>query len=161
MGTCYYGVCHDCKEYIDLDKFYGWNPGHRSIADIDKEDLAEWFSGSWVYRSMRLHYFIGLHNGHRIAVVDEHSWEGWADKHPDHIAVWKEIAPWPHQSETASDMIDFTDPKAGRLVIKTKFGDITLDVRRDGVNCFRFAGAETAANRIDTLLLPATKRAEG
>lgn len=150
MGTCYYGVCHDCKEYIDLDKFYSWSAykGENSdYADLDKEDLNEYKNNYFIYRSLRLHFFMAKHPGHRIEVMTEHNdifYEG---------SGYKQVYPWPSKGRDAIEVLDFTDPKAGRLIVRTKYGDIYLDVRNDGINCFRFVKGV----RKDTLLLKAPK----
>ena len=93
MGTCYYGVCHDCRQFVDLDKFYGWAPW-RDWADLDKEDLDK-FKGGWIYRSMRLHFFLHLHNGHRVGVYTEHDIERFEPKELQHGSLfpptWKEV----------------------------------------------------------------------
>lgn len=144
MGTIYYGACHDCKVQINLDKFYSWYGYESELNQIDKETLDDFKSDGFIYRTLRLHYFIGKHQGHRLGVYTEHD-----------DLNYKEVYPWPIVKEGAVDEIDFTDPKASRLIVKTKHGDIFLDIRPDGVNCFRFVG-----NRLDTLLLPAKKKQE-
>jgi hypothetical protein len=123
MGTTYYGICHDCREFIDLDKFYGWNVvgAGREYADIDKEDLSR-FNAGWVYRSLRLHFFLARHDGHRLSVRTEHAFEGWLAITEDKEKPWKEVAPWPQSHDEATETIDFSDPKAGRLFVKTVFG---------------------------------------
>ena len=151
MGTIYYGVCHDCKQYIDLDKFYSWSAypaDDHDYADIDQETLQEYHNDGFIYRSLRLHFFMTRHRGHRIGVYTEHEiFDRLIEEE------YEQVYPWPGAGEKQADIIDFTDPKADRLVIKTVHGDIFLDVRSDGINCFRFINGE----RVDTLVLPFKK----
>ncbi len=143
MGICYYCVCHDCKEYIDLDKFYSWSAysdDDSGYADIDKEDFDDYKNDGFIYRSLRLHYFIAKHPGHRIEVLTENHFE------TDNL---KEVYPWPSLGIEGYDEIDFTDPKSGRIVIKTSIGNIFIDKKSDGINCFRTVGGK----RVDTMLL--------
>lgn len=146
MGLCYDGVCHDCKERIDLDKFYSFSSWRiDAYADIEKENLDEYKNDGFIYRSLRLHFFMEQHPGHRIQVLTENN-----DTHDK----YKEVYPWPLPGSTRSDVIDFTDPKVGRVVINTKYGFLCLDVRRDGVNVWtRLKGV----GRVDTLVVPADK----
>lgn len=145
MGTLLYGVCHDCREFIDLGKFYSWFRYASSDYDynsIERENLHDYFKEGWVYRTLRLHVFIAHHKGHRLGVYSEYELEALEGE-------YTEVAPEPGGTESAQDSIDFTDPNAGRLIVRTKFGDIFLDVHDDGVNCFRFVDGE----RIDTKIL--------
>lgn len=137
MGTTYYGYCDDCRVKIDLDRFYSWSAysEDREVADIEKENLSEYANEGWIYRSIRLHWFIDKHNGHRQGVCTEHDFERDA---------YEETGKWPRSGATTGETIDWTDPKAGRLVIRSKYGDIYLDYLPAGpsqkatVNCFRF-----------------------
>jgi hypothetical protein len=157
MGTTTYGLCHECKNYVDLDKFYSFATcTSGGYADIDKETLDEFIQEhdtGWVYRSMRLQYFLKAHTDHRVGVHTEHDIEqfGWYDG--DNNGGWVEQFPWPHKTygEGVTDGVDFTDPKAERLVINTKHGDVYLDVRTDGVNCWSMSGGP----RRDFLIIPA------
>ncbi|MCP3685397.1 MAG: hypothetical protein GY861_22325 [bacterium] len=145
MGTCYYGICKDCKEFIALDKFYSWCPW-KTEADIEREDIDEYKNdGSFIYRSFRLHYFMNKHNGHRIGVYTERHVDDDGD-----FENYKEVCPWPEKGRKTYDEIDLTDPKFGRAKIKTSIGDLMIDKRKDGINCFFFV----ANKRIDTLILP-------
>ena len=158
MGTMWYVRCLDCKEYMDLDKFYSFVAYRQDwcgYASIDKENLDDYKNDGFIYRSLRLHFFIDQHRGHRIAVENKHEAEDWLDVAGDQ-QEYRQVFPWPAPGNEAQDVIDFTDPKAGRLIIKTRFGDIFMDHRNDGVNCFRFVDGE----RIDTLLLPKQERTE-
>ena len=146
MGTTYYGACHDCKQKIDLDNFYSWYGNTEELTSIDCEILANFHNDGFIYRALRLHFFIGKHNGHKLGVYIE-------DTHgiDDYVLVY----PWPRQKEDQVAEIDFTDPKASRLIIKTKFGNIVIDVRGKDVNCFRFKNnIESSDKRVDTVLLP-------
>src|SRR3989304_4557702 len=131
MGTIYYVACDDSKIRADLDKFYSWSAylsEDSDYADLDRESLDEYKEGFWVYRALRLHFFLAHHQFHRVGVTTEHN---------DSRMEYKEVMPWPAKLEGQCDEIDFTDPKADRLIIKTKYGEIFLDVREDGLNCFR------------------------
>jgi hypothetical protein len=141
MGICYYGVCLDCKEYIDLDKFYSFSPW-KSHADIDKENFDEYKTDSYIYRSLRLQWFISQHDGHRLSVGTEHELDIFGND-------YKEVFPWPSMGEHARDEIDLTDPKFGSVVLKTKYGDIYINKMGNRLSCFRFVKGK----RIDTLLL--------
>ena len=146
MGTVYYGACHDCEQKIDLDKFYSWYGYTDELTSIDHESLADFHNDGFIYRTLRLHFFIGKHNGHRLGVYTEHE---------SNIEEYTQVYPWPHGQEDQVDEIDFTDTKAGRLIIKTKFGKVFIDIRKEDVNCFRFKhGIESADSRVDTVLLP-------
>ena len=158
MGTIYYCLCHDCRNYIDLDKFYSFAAykddewGSKGYADIDKEDL-ESYGPHFVYRTLRLQYFIYKHTDHRIGVHTEHDVEqfDWYTQDGDKPGCkWKEQFPWPSPGRDAHDTIDFTDPKAGRLIVNTRHGTVYLDVRSDGLNCFTFDSNE---KRTDTMLI--------
>lgn len=130
MSLLFYGVCLDCKEHIDLDKFYSWSAycGEDSgYADIDKEDLSN-YGEFFVYRSLRLHLFMEKHQGHRIGVYTNNEIE---------IGDTKEVFPWPGSGNTQDDTVDFSDPKAGRLTIKTRLGDVFIDDLGRYINCFR------------------------
>ena len=159
MGTIYYCLCHDCKAYVDLDKFYSFSCyeadvfGVRSHADIDKERLEE-FGAGFVYRSLRLQYFMRTHTDHRLGVHTEHDVEkfDWYDDEDD--IKWKEEIPWPRSGHGVDDTIDLTDPKVGRIVMKTRFGELYIDHRVDGLNCFRF---DADGKRVDVMLLEAKK----
>jgi hypothetical protein len=145
MSIEYFGVCHDCEEYIDLDKFYSWSSYSKDsdYADIDKENLDYYKNDGFIYRSLRLHFFMEKHPGHRIEVLD---WDKFYDSGKKDI--YKQVFHWPKAGDSQDDVIDFTDPKSGRLTIKTKHGELNIDIRSDGINCFR----------VDTLLLPNIKK---
>src|SRR5689334_2588295 len=83
MGTCYYGVCHDCKKTIDLGKFY-WGSAavyagrdeedHLSAKEV-RQTYENWFPKDerldgafrpWIFLA-----FIGKHAGHRIDFLIE------------------------------------------------------------------------------------------
>lgn len=66
MGTVYYGVCHDCKQYIDLDKFCSWG-----VLPLPDDDMDDFKTDDWIFRTLRLHAFIYAHNGHRIKICSE------------------------------------------------------------------------------------------
>jgi hypothetical protein len=141
MGTLYYGVCHDCKRYIELDKFYGW----RSYFDADHSsvevtDLDEYKTNSWIYSALRLHIFLNAHNGHRVGVYTEHQF--------DKIDEFVEQFPWPIGLKHLTERIEMA-PALDRLIIKTRLGEIYIDDTKNFVNCFRFVDGE----RVDTVLL--------
>lgn len=155
MGTTYYGYCDDCKTKIDLDKFYSWSAysDDREVADIEKENLDDFRNDGWIYRSLRLHWFMQKHDSHRQGVCTEHDLvrDGYAEQ-----------GKWPRAGNDSHDEIDWTDPKAGRLVIRTRYGEVFLDYlpassfsgvqepqNKGRVNCFRF----TRNGREDVLLL--------
>ena len=142
MGVIYYALCDDCREYINLDKFYSFCP-IRTIQDIEVEDLTEYGAG-FIYRSLRLHFFMSHHVAHRVGVYHE-------DDCATRRQHFTEVFHWPTGGETGTDSIDLRDRNAPRLVVRTAFGDVYLDTRNDGINCFRFVNGE----RVDTLLLPA------
>lgn len=150
MGVCYYGICHGCKQYIDLDKFYSFascEGAVEAIANLDKEDLAFYQQENFTYRSLRLFTFMHLHKGHCVEVQNEHDFFELREYEYD---KWKEVYPWPRPNSECLDLIHWDDPKAGRLIIRTRLGEITLDYLPQGINCFRFVNGE----RVDTLLLP-------
>lgn len=140
MGTYYYGVCHDCGRYIDLDKFYGWaaykNADH---CTIEKTELDDYKTNGWIYRALRLHIFLYTHNGHKVGVYDEHNID---------ICELKESFPWPVGLKDLTKKIDMS-PSVGRLIINTRFGEIVIDDRGHDINCFRFVDGK----RVDTKLL--------
>ena len=73
MGTDYYAICHDCKEYIDLYKFWKWWPLSESYGDLENEDFEQYKKDDrWIFSSLRLHLFMIHHRGHRIGVYSEH-----------------------------------------------------------------------------------------
>ncbi|KKL11933.1 hypothetical protein LCGC14_2540800 [marine sediment metagenome] len=72
MGTCYHGVCLDCKKFVHLDKYWDW-------AAYDKEcdkNLNDYKTDRWVSAAMTLHLFLDSHNGHRVGVYSDHEFEG-------------------------------------------------------------------------------------
>jgi hypothetical protein len=143
MGTLYYGVCKDCKRYIELDKFYSWSA--YSDADhltIDSTDLEEYKTDRWLYRALRLHIFLKAHNGHRVGVYTEHEFDVVDEKE------FVEQFPWPAGLKHLTEKIEMA-PSLDRLIIKTRLGDIYIDDTRNTVNCFRFVDGK----RVDTVLL--------
>ena len=160
MGVIYYGLCHDCKNYIDLDKFYSFAViDDASNADLCKENLDEYGDNKgFIFRSLRLQSFIKAHRDHRIGVHTEHTVEEfWYDR-DDAKDEWKEQMKWPMKAwgEGSQDGIDFTDPKAERLEVRTRLGTIYIDVRYDGVNCWTMDGGP----RRDWLILPVNPSAQ-
>jgi len=149
MGTCYYAVCHECKKYIDLDKFYGWATYNGADpCTIDKVDLADYKKDGWIYRALRLHIFLYAHNGHKLGVYSEHEAENVSSEHESERDKLEEQYPWPSGLKYLTEQIDMS-PSIGRLIITTRFGDIVIDDRGSDINCFRFVDGE----RIDTQLL--------
>lgn len=88
MGIVYFGICHDCKRYIDLDKFYSWagflvEPTETlnlyllpplypfPLLELQKIDNDFYKNDRFIHSSLRLHIFIALHNGHRLGVYTE------------------------------------------------------------------------------------------
>lgn len=141
MGTQYYGVCKDCKQYIALDKFYAWNAYHEADhSTIDNSDLEEFKNDAWIFRALRLHVFLAHHNGHRVGVLSEYDINNLDDL--------TEQFPWPEQFKYLVEQIDMR-PLVGRIVINTNFGEIYIDHRKNDVNCFRFIDGK----RVDTVLL--------
>jgi len=82
MGVWYKALCHDCREYIDLDKIPIW-PGYNEDCAalsfdemLNTGELAVSASEMFVFSSVRLHYFIYKHNGHRLSVLDfDKAWD--------------------------------------------------------------------------------------
>ena len=72
MGTCYHGVCLDCKKFIHLDKYWDW-AGYCEEYDTD---LSDYKTDRWVSAAMKLHIFLQLHNGHRLGIYSDHEFEG-------------------------------------------------------------------------------------
>ena len=62
-----------------------------------------------------------------------------------------EVCPWPGKRNESVETLDWSDPCSGRLVIKTNLGDIFLDKRDDGINCFCHT---EDGKRKDVLLFP-------
>ena len=140
MGTCYLGICHDCKQFIDLDKFYGWNAYQGADnSTIEKTELEDYKTDGWIYRAMRLHIFLYTHNGHRVGVYSEHE--------TDRDGL-QEQYPWPVGLKSLVERIDMV-PSIDRLIINTPFGEIIIDKRGKDINCFRFINGK----RVDTVLL--------
>lgn len=54
MGVIYWGSCHDCKECIDLDKFYDFGECPKDTNELPNVD-----------RTLRLFAFLKAHSGHR------------------------------------------------------------------------------------------------
>jgi hypothetical protein len=96
MGTLYYAVCHDCAEVLCLGKFWDWRTVRydtppdeleREIEEGIKElfdyfncddvgnvgDRAGRYRDEWIRCAAYVLGFLSVHNGHRIAIVDEHS----------------------------------------------------------------------------------------
>lgn len=140
MGTCYFGICHDCKQFIDLDKFYGWNAYQGADhATIEKTKLKDYKTDGWIYRAMRLHIFLYSHNGHRLGVYSGHE---------TNLEVLQEQYPWPAGLRSLVETIDMV-PSINRLIINTPWGEIFIDKRGKDINCFRFINGK----RVDTVLL--------
>lgn len=143
MGTCFAGLCHDCKESIDLDKFYSFC-AISCLADLEGEDLAD-YDESFVYRSLRLHLFMESHKGHRLGV--------YRDSDPEYeeaSETYKDTFPWPSNGKAPTDYIDLRDCKTPLVVLETRHGTLYIDHLPQGVNCFRF---DADGHRVDTLLL--------
>ncbi len=108
MSTIYFAVCHDCREYIDLDRlppFPAYVKGDCLI--IDDEDLeARVGDKAWVYKSMRLQFFHSEHRGHRQGVYNQHEWEGWLEEDGEHH--YKNVYHWPSKKEKTK-MSDATE----------------------------------------------------
>lgn len=83
MGMCWYGVCLDCRAWVDLDKF-SLAGAVSGSGEIDQEYAVEAAQASW-FRSARFIAFTMRHNGHRLHIATEHEmWDGgpepeWAD----------------------------------------------------------------------------------
>ena len=143
MGTCFAGLCHDCKESVDLDKFYSFCP-IRTLADLEVEDLSD-YGESFVYRSLRLHLFMEHHKGHRLGVYRD------SDAEYENAEDYEATFHWPEKGCVETDIIDLRDKKTPRVILQTMHGDLYIDNLGSGVNCFRFEDG----SRIDTLLLKA------
>ena len=148
MGTCYCCICHDCKKFIDLDKFYSWaalaNADH---SNLDNEDLEDYKTDMWIYKALRLQLFIHTHNGHRIEVGSEHHFDGFDNEtgyHPGYIEQY----PWPKGLRKFIEEIDMP-PSIDRIIINTHLGKLYIDNRKDDINCFRTINGK----RVDTKLL--------
>ena len=148
MGTCYKGACHDCEQYIDLEKFYSLCLPFSAV-DIQTEDLSEYYNEHFIYHTLRLHMFLGHHRGHRFGVYSEMEPSGQA------IEDYQETFAMPFKKHHPDDVIDLRDVNVPRITLQTRHGEVHLDTRPDGLNCFRFVGGE----RIDTLLLGAKEGA--
>ena len=144
MGTCYCCICHDCKKFIDLDKFYSWaalaNADH---SNLDNEDLEDYKTDGWIYRALRLQLFIHSHNGHKIEVCTEHYFDGLNDHDG-----YSEQYPWPKGLRKFTEEIDMP-PSIDRIIINTHLGKLYIDNRKDDINCFRSINGK----RVDTKLL--------
>jgi len=92
MGIVYYGVCHDCKKSVYLDKFY-WGAAAVSCGR-DGENVRDgylaWFSPEdppyHDFRPWLLLAFIGRHGGHRIEFLIEDSYydlDDYTEEWPD------------------------------------------------------------------------------
>ncbi len=77
MGLFYYAACRKCKEYIFLDKWYFWKPQatiENLLAEIESDlsfFIDEAIEKNWIRLSLRLHWFLGQHNGHPIWIGHE------------------------------------------------------------------------------------------
>ena len=141
MGTIYYGVCHDCKKFIDLGKFSDWRSYEDADhATIEKTSLEDYKTDHWICRTLRLHIFLYQHNGHRIGVYTEHDFDVQDD--------YTEQFPWPSGLRKLTEEIDMM-PSVDRVVINTPLGQIYIDNRKDDINCFRWIDGK----RVDTKLL--------
>lgn len=145
MGTCFAGLCHDCKEAVDLDKFYSFCP-ISSLADLEAEDLAE-YNESFIYRSLRLHLFMEAHKGHRLGVYRDSE-----SAYEEASETYTSTFPWPSKGQAQTDHIDLRDGKTPRVILQTRDGDLYIDRLPQGINCFRF---DANGKRVDTLLLEA------
>lgn len=85
MGTIYYGVCHDCKQYVDLDKFDSWG-----MPPVQGDDYSDEKNDDWIFRALRLHAFIFMHNGHKIGIYTDTDDNFYRDD-------FKEQWPWPSE----------------------------------------------------------------
>jgi hypothetical protein len=98
MGTWYFAACHDCREYVNLEKFVNWagyaNLGWtrtdaRAYIDTlfgaDRDDAFE--LRKWVKQSLALHMFMAAHNGHRLGVYAEAEWNPHEQPEKD----WREV----------------------------------------------------------------------
>ena len=70
MGTIMFAVCHDCKEYRDLDKYY------TAFYEVTNREEALKFSESIEKRSfgsaLALSFFV-KHRGHSCTINSEHA----------------------------------------------------------------------------------------
>lgn len=71
MGTDHYAICHDCKEYVWLGKWYGWDgfyeqqpPGCIATHTL-KLDRYSW-------NVMRFMVFFANHQSHNLEMITEH-----------------------------------------------------------------------------------------
>lgn len=145
--TSYFGVCKTCKEYIDLFNFYSWQAYldlRANYVDLDKEDLDYFKDNDWIYRTIRLHFFIAKHNGHQLGVYDEDDFFG------SEMKTFKNIFPEPKRLKEVEGVVDFSDPRPGTLEVKTKYGSVYLHITKEGLSCTRFIDGEVEK----TLLLP-------
>lgn len=75
MAYSFYGVCHDCKEYVDLYKFWQWPAtGDHTYATMQTcatEELEPYKDDWFIRNSVILHLFLHEHEGHRIGVYYE------------------------------------------------------------------------------------------
>lgn len=70
MGTIYYAVCEDCKQFVDLDKFDKTDlPNLKNAFDSYESYKKE-------YRHMLLCSFMFEHLNHRCRLLTEHQESG-------------------------------------------------------------------------------------
>ena len=78
MGVIYYGMCLDCKQYVDLGKFYsraGYAGTYNQLKEELEKDLNEYKNDDFIYPSLKLHFFIQEHQGHRLGIYDENDFD--------------------------------------------------------------------------------------
>jgi len=97
MSIEYYGACHDCQKYIDLDKFGDWASYDIELnsSDPTNEDLDYYKTYNFVHKCLRLHFFMQKHPGHRIEVLN---WDTFYDS--GKWDLYKEVYYWPNTGKT-------------------------------------------------------------
>jgi len=79
MGNIYYATCLECKEAIRLGKYFDWKPvvtsDNMTVQSVIEETIEsineENQTNAWIKLALRLHYFLSIHNGHKIWIGHE------------------------------------------------------------------------------------------
>ena len=72
MGTEYFGVCRDCKKFIDLHTFYIIISGDPPSDENMGNSFKGWDFNKYGYWISRLFWFLDHHKGHRFGIYSEH-----------------------------------------------------------------------------------------
>lgn len=93
MSLDYYGVCQDCKQYVELEKFCSWaayRDESSKQGDLEEKEVLKYVTFGFVHKSLRLHQFMFDHQGHRVGVFSENETDCWFD---DSLG-YREVASW-------------------------------------------------------------------